>query len=165
MNEIIERIFDLIEEMAFESKHLESNITGSSKTLILHLIKILKYKDPLNYKKHIRDINLIILNIKFDKNRCKSKISYTKLYKWMFLDLVKSIDDINEMNNILNVHYSELPEILSNEQIFDYVKNIMYKIIQQITDNTFQNLEIILKDLNIFDEEQYNYTLKSSKKN
>ena len=52
---VVSRFDDIISEMAFDRKTVMRKIDGLEKLINLHLIKIIRYKDDLNFDKHIND--------------------------------------------------------------------------------------------------------------
>ena len=54
---ILESIEDLIYEMAVNRKRIEIQIKGLSRPINLHLIKLLKWEDKINYENHLDSVN------------------------------------------------------------------------------------------------------------
>ena len=52
---IVDRFTNIITEMAFDRKTVIKKAEGIERQINLHLIKIIRYDDTLNYSKHLKN--------------------------------------------------------------------------------------------------------------
>lgn len=126
-------------DMAFNRKDVESNITSLADPVIEHLIKILKWKDEANYKKHIGDINSWIFKIQRLKLKGNKKPNQHDYYQWMFLDLVDNEIDISRWIKGM-YSYNSLTQLRPDEEVYNIIKAIMYKISFDLPLNNFDDI-------------------------
>ncbi len=130
-------------EMAFSRKEVESKITNESYQIIIHLIKILKWQDELNYQKHIGDVNSWLYKIQAYYIKGNKKPTQTDYYKWMFLDVAQNEKTISRY--IKGLHkYHHLPVIRTDDEVFDSIKGILYQISYELPLDNFDDLTTYL---------------------
>lgn len=142
MSQIIENILNLINEMAYERKVAEGQITGIGLQVLYHLIKLLKWEDDLNHNKHISDINNWLNQIKRITYKPKSKrFKPEQYYEFLFKEQVKSINDIKTyVNNDLK-DYRNLKVKNSDEFIYNELCSLYKKISFDLSKGVFFGLD------------------------
>ena len=131
-------------ENAFKRQEVESRITDLSHPIIEHLIKILKWKDDRNYQKHIHDINGCMYKIQSFKLKRNTKPSQQDYYQWMVVDVLQ--DELNVELWIRGLHrYNHLSALQSDEEVFNIIKSILYKVSFDLLLIKFRNIEDYMK--------------------
>lgn len=129
-----------LSEMAFERGELESKITSESYQVVQHLIKLLKWDDPVNANKHARDANNWLFKIqsfKMKKNRRPKSQDY---YQWMFIDNVG--DEITIARFIRGMHeYQSLPVSRTDREVYDIIQDLIRRISPDLAANNFDGIE------------------------
>lgn len=136
---VFEIIYNLF-EMAFNRKDVESKVTSLSLPLIKHLIKILKWKDDINYNKHIGDMNSWLYDIQGFSIKGNKKPSQYDYYQWIFTDVAKNEQTISRYIKGLH-HYHSLQIIRTDEEVYDIIKSIIYKLSFDLPLDNFDNIE------------------------
>jgi len=82
-------------EMTFERKTILNKIRGLQSPINEHLIKLIRYKDSLNYNKHIEDLETWLYDIQeLDYNKKNKKLKSSDYYNVLFTEPITSIDNI-----------------------------------------------------------------------
>src|SRR5574344_668775 len=82
---VVDKFKDIITEMAFDRKTVMKKIDGLEKPLNLHLIKIIRYKDDLNFYKHLKDIIQWLEDIQeLDVGKINKKLPEKEYFKLLF---------------------------------------------------------------------------------
>lgn len=77
---IVDRFTNIITEMAFDRKIVIKKAEGLERQINLHLIKIIRYNDALNYNKHLKNIKGWLQEIQdMDVNKADKKIARKRL--------------------------------------------------------------------------------------
>ena len=114
-----------IVEQALKRSDTESRVSGVSPQIIIHLIKVLKWKDPYSYTKHVSDLDGWLKPIYL----LKMKQGYPKqsdYYDWMFADVINEHDIDNWVSTLFK--YNKLPVIRTNQEVFAIIEHIMKQI-------------------------------------
>jgi hypothetical protein len=126
-------------EMAFDRKDVEAKITSLSEPITEHLIKVLKWQDDANKQKHLRDIDSWLYKVQRLKLRKNRKPSNHEYFEWLFTDVVQ--DEITLSRWIKGMYqYSTLPVLRENDEIFDIIKAIYYKVSFDLETNSFETI-------------------------
>lgn len=130
---------NLLFEQAFKRKDIESCITSLANPITKHLIKILKWEDPINYNKHVGDIHEWLLDIKLLKLKIKNKPKPIHYFKWLFTDYAGTQEIMSQV--IFSMHrYNQLPVIRTDEEVYDIIKNILWEISKDIPQGNYTTL-------------------------
>jgi len=144
--ETFKLFLNLLNEIAFNKKIAEEKIRNSSRPLLLHLIKIIKYEDPKNLNKHINDIDKKWLNpiqdILINNKRVKQTVYYKLLYDEPIGDALSIIDSMvkRELKD-----YHNLPVIFSNYLVMVKIKNIINKVSIDLSNDNFETIKNYIK--------------------
>lgn len=140
---ILYNIRSLILEMVFERDKAESKVTELGLPILYHFIKILKWEDPLNYNKHIDDINNWLTDIQDIKIKPKRKrFKPEQYYEFLFEEQIESVIDITKkINSAKFKKYQILKEINSDIEVYNKLKVIYKQISNDISKNNFTSIE------------------------
>ena len=128
-----------IVEQAHRRSDLESRITNESSQIIEHLIKVLKWSDPVNYNKHLKDIDgwlKAIVKLKMKSTGYPKQKDY---YKWMFTDNVGDVSDITMYVSTLD-DYHHLPLLRNDADLYVIINNIMHSISVDFGNRIFKSI-------------------------
>jgi hypothetical protein len=126
-------------EMAFDRKDVESKITSLSEPITEHLIKVLKWEDDINKQKHLRDIDGWLFKVQRLNLRKNRKPTSHEYFEWLFSDVVQ--DEITLNRWIKGMHqYSTLPVNREDQEVFDIIKAIYYKVSFDLETNSFDTI-------------------------
>jgi hypothetical protein len=114
-----------IVEQALKRSDTETRVSGTSQQVIIHLIKVLKWKDPYTYTKHISDLDGWLKPIYL----LKMKQGYPKqedYYNWMFADLINEHDIDNWVSTLFK--YNRLPVLRTNKEVYAIIESVMKQL-------------------------------------
>jgi hypothetical protein len=126
--------------MAIARKHIENQVSDKSEQIIFHLIKILKWKDDLNYNKHCDDLNTWFWYCQ--KKKINSKRIKIKQYQlWIFDEYLTSSSDIdNIIKRDLNSYSKNLISIRTNQEVFNIIQDIKIPISKDLSLDRFEDI-------------------------
>jgi hypothetical protein len=131
-------------ENAYRRQEVESKITNLALPITKHLIKILKWRDPRNYQKHIRDIDSWIYDIQTLTIKNGKRPTQQDYFKWMFIDCAANQRTLSRL--ILGLHrYSNLPVLRTDEEVFDIIKMFFWNISKDLSLDQYQTLTNYIK--------------------
>lgn len=131
-------------EQAFRRQEVESQITNLAHPVIEHLIKVLKWDDPINYNKHIGDINEWMYKIQRYKLKGNKKPYQCDYFQWMYTDWVTDADTISLW--IRGLHrYSKLLVLRTDEEVYNIIRSILYQISYDLPINKYTTILNYLK--------------------
>lgn len=138
---ILNNIKSLIQEMAFERDKAETRVTELGLPILYHLIKILKWEDPLNYDKHISDINNWLFDVQDVVIKPKGKrFKPDQYFSFLFEEQIESVIDVTKKINGKLQPYHNLREINSDPEVYNKLKLIYKQISIDISSNNFTNI-------------------------
>ena len=121
-------IFEYLKEL-YSSSHVEDATTGYFDQIEEHLIKILRFRDPINLDKHIKDIKSFLKICISKISKSKRKISIRKLEKWYSLNSLKY--NIDFQIKSLEEDYGNLPTLIKDRKmIFRVIEKTLKEIIK-----------------------------------
>ncbi len=148
---VVNRFDDIISEMAFDRKTVMRKIDGLEKPINLHLIKIIRYKDDLNFDKHINDIIVWLTDIQeLDVGKANKKLPESDYFKLLFTNRftnehnIKHIEDL-EKGSLKK--YNDLPKIRSISETLELIYNIHKEISKRLSQNNIWDIEDYIKKL------------------
>jgi hypothetical protein len=125
---VLDKILDsFIFEQAFRRRDVETRITSLSLQVVKHLIKILKWRDDINYNKHCRDIDGWVSDIQDLYIKGDKKPTQADYFQWMFNDVVRDESMIERNIRSMSRTYI-LPSIRSDDEVFQLIKSILYQL-------------------------------------
>lgn len=143
----VTRVLQYIYEMARERAKAEEKVRSFCNPITNHLIKILKWKDPKNYHKHIDDINVFIsksYDFRFNK---KKKFSKQEYFEFLFEDRINDLEDLKRIIRFQLTSYHKLPIIRSDEEVYIILKRIMFIVCNDLVDKKFKGVEYYISEL------------------
>jgi hypothetical protein len=138
----ISRFLQYLYEMARVRAKTEEKIRNYCKPITNHVIKLLKWRDDYNYKKHLEDIDVYIHRVSEYKYQKKKRPDTTTYYELLFED---RISDLNYLSGIIKYdlkNYHELPVIRSDEQVYEIMKKIMWNIASDLSTKKYKTAEV-----------------------
>lgn len=78
---------EFLYEMAFSKRKVEEKVTGIAPQIMKHVIKVVRYNDPNNLNKHIRDIDAWYESI-VETPKSKPAPTEADYFKWLYSELV-----------------------------------------------------------------------------
>lgn len=145
--ETLERLFPKTMAMAYLQKKAEEKVSGLSKPILTHIIKVLYYKDDVNFDKHCSDINEWLDSISGIKLKPKNKrLSPSKYYEWLFDEPVDGISTLDGILNRLNRDYNSLPKLRSKEDIMNKLYPLYTQLSIDLSNDTFFSIKDYLGD-------------------
>ncbi len=143
---LIDNVFDLIYEMARDRRKAENDISSLADPIINHLIKILKWKDEINYNPHIHDINNWLFKIQRIRLKGGRRPKTSDYYKWIFEEILGSANDVTNIIRRELKDYHSLKEIRTDVEVYRQVQELMKKITADLSDDKFEGIENYLPD-------------------
>ena len=145
---IVNKFKDIITEMAFDRKTVIKKIDGLEKPLNLHLIKIIRYKDDLNFEKHLKDIVQWLRDIQeLDVGKKDKKLPEKEYFKLLFTNRftdntnTKHIKDL-EKGSLSD--YKSLGRIRTEEETIRILYDIHKNISKKLAKNDIWDIEEII---------------------
>jgi len=127
-------------EMAWSRQRATDKLHGLSKPILEHLIKILKWDDKLNYKKHCNDLSSWFNELQSVELKNAKKINSRLSFECLITDNGFSLNNISRyIKNLRNYH--QLPEIASDEEVYHKIIQIILAICVAIEKDTFEKIE------------------------
>jgi hypothetical protein len=137
---ILESIYNLILELAYDRDKVEDIVTNLSDQILLHFIKILKWDSPKDLNGHKKSLNSWLLKLQQTRLRNGKRVRSKDYYQWLFIEKIESVNDLNVIINIKLEKYKVLPELLSNEQLYFKLKEIYDKLCLDLSDGKFEGV-------------------------
>jgi len=117
---------------------LEGEITELSENILFLLIKVLKWKDPINNEKYLYDINQLIFAVQHYPTKVKKRsIDYAK---WMITDWLGSENSFNKLFFTQLKGYQNLSEIMSNSDCYTKINSLAPLISSDVVMNKFEDI-------------------------
>lgn len=136
------RFLEFLSEQAKHRSDVESKITDISFPLIEHLIKVLKWEDEVNYKKHCITIEDFIFEIEKKSKIKGNKLPKTKDYfQWIFHDVVQNQYIVDKWVKTLSREYGDLREIRTNVEVFNELKRIITELSNDLPYRKVKDIE------------------------
>jgi hypothetical protein len=141
----------LLVEMAFDKKTMENKIRGLENQINLHLIKIIRYKDDVNFQKHINDIMNWLFQIqKLDFNKNNRKFSKELYFKLLFEESITNFENTNYIKNLEKGElrrYTNQPIIRNEVESMITLENIQKEMAKLLSQNSIYDIEFDLLKL------------------
>ena len=148
--ETIYRVRVALSEQAYYRDQVESKVTGIGRTVVDHIIKIVRY-DSRWTSKHIEDMDsLITSDLLFIKLKPKNKPLEAKYYyEWMFGEYTKKeiLHRLKIFDN--NLYSSEVKFNKTPDEVYNEVKNVVEVLSKELEKTEFISLTKILDKLGI----------------
>lgn len=146
---LVNRFTDLITEIAFDRKTVMRKIDGLEKQINLHLIKIVRYDDSINFNKHLNDIVTWLIDIQeLDVGKKNKKLPEQDYFKLLFSN---RFTDESNSKHIIDLekgslrNYQNLPKIRTAEETIKIVYEIQKQIAKKLAYNDIYDIEDYIK--------------------
>lgn len=126
-------------ERAFSKDVMISKFTNNSDNIFNHILKVLVYNDPLNNKKHLREMSGIVRSLQ--NKTIKSKITQEDLYH-IFYGNIEEDSNLKQYILDLEIGYSSLQKSkLSENEIHSRLASIFKRLASEILTKSFKSFE------------------------
>jgi hypothetical protein len=147
---------DIVTEALDRSK-AQDRISGFTTPVVKHLVKILKWRDELNYQKHVGDIDdwlLELVDVRINNSKIPTRNDYTN---WI---IVHAHSHLPQWNRKLKKDYGKLPELRSDAEVTSELNRILSQLVDIIDKQMFNTIEQFIPDdynliVNDWDNELY----------
>ena len=130
-----------LNEMAIDRSKAEKVITSLSDEVYEHLLKILYWKDELNYNKHIKDIDTWLIKVDRIEIKPNSKKLKTQDYlNWLYEDMHSSERQLEKTINKLSKDYGNLPIVTDKTNLYQKIKNIYSELSKDLSSDKFSTI-------------------------
>ena len=130
---------DYLYEQAFSKDVMISKFTNNSDNIFNHILKVLVYNDPLNNKKHLREMSGIVRTLQ--NKTIKSKIKPEDLYH-IFYGNIEEDGNLKQYILDLEIDYNSLQKSkISENEIKDRLSNIFKRLSSEILAKSFKSFE------------------------
>ena len=136
-------------EFAYQRKQVETILTHSSTQIIEHLIKVLKWDDPVHNEKHLANLtDFVRVALKAVENAKKTP-SAREVSFWLYFEKQRSkiqntIDYLSREDK-----YGKLREYRSDEEVKDLLDIIFEELGEYLVQSKFVTMKEFLFDLGI----------------
>lgn len=145
---IVEKFKNIITEMAFDRKTVIKKIDGLEKPINLHLIKIIRYKDDLNFSKHLKDIIQWLRDIQeLDVGKKDKKLPEKEYFKLLFSNRFTDKTNSNHIKDLEKgslSDYKDLEKMRTEEETIILLFEIHKIISKKLADNDIWDIEDII---------------------
>jgi hypothetical protein len=128
---------DIVTEALNRSKASE-RISGFTTPIVNHIIKVLKWKDPLNYRKHLGDIDDWIHELADVSISGGKRPTSNDYNEWI---IGHTNINIERWMRKLNRDYKSLPVMRSDAEVDAELTRIMTQLVDSIISQTFNSIE------------------------
>lgn len=126
-------------EQAFSRDVMISKFTNNSDNIFNHILKVLVYDDPLNNKKHLREMSGIVRSLQ--NKTIKSKITQEDLYH-IFYGNIEEDSNLKQYILDLEINYGSLQKSkLSENEIHFRLARIFKRLSSEILTKSFKSFE------------------------
>jgi hypothetical protein len=126
---------------AFSRQKAQDLVSSKGVQVYLHLIKLLKWQDDLNYDKHIDDINTWLIEVSRIHMKPKGNIPSTRNYfDWLF-GSYNSHSETNYTVKVLTSKYGNLPVLLTNEQLYERLNTVYQMLSIDLGTRQFEGIQ------------------------
>lgn len=138
----------LIFEMAFDKRTMENKIRNLENQINLHLIKLIRYEDKINERKHINDImNWLYQVQRLDFNKKGRKFAKELYFKLLFEEPITDSDNIKYLQDLergeLN-RYTTLAVKRNYEETMIYLEGVHREISKLLSEDSIYDIEYAL---------------------
>jgi hypothetical protein len=127
--------------MAFTRSKAQNKVSDKGIQIRLHLIKILKWNDPINYDKHLDDINNWLYEIADIRLKSDGKNPTIKNYlDWLFGDRDLQ-EDTNYTINMMKSNYGGLKERMSDTEVHNYLHRLYRQLSNDLGTRRFEGIQ------------------------
>jgi hypothetical protein len=125
---------------ANERKDVKSSSISLSKQIIRHLVKIYKFKNPIDLNHHCNDLNTWIGYIESNDIKGGKKPTFKDYYEWMYENQKTSVSGIKSIVNNLKSYTANLKIIRSDDEVAILVQKVMYNICLDLARDNFEDV-------------------------
>jgi len=142
---VVNNFKNIITEKAFDRKTVMRKIEDLEDQINLHLVKIIRYEDELNFEKHLKDIMTWLIKIqKMDVGRKCNKLPQKDYFKLLF---VQPFTDETNSQRIRDYERSDLkyhknlPRLRTEEETVKIIHKIQKEIAKRLSENDIYDID------------------------
>ena len=117
----------------------------------LHLVKIIRYKDDLNFEKHLKDVKNWLVQIqKMDVGKKNKKLHEKEYFKLLFTQPFTDATNIKRIQNYEKSDlkdFSKLPRVRSEQETVELLFKIHKEIAKRLSNNDIWDIEDFISNL------------------
>ena len=148
---IVDKFKDIITEMAFDRKTVIRKVEDLEDQINLHLVKIIRYKDDLNFEKHLKDVKNWLVQIqKMDVGKKNKKLPEKEYFKLLFTQPFTDVTNIKRIQDYEKSDlkdYLKLPRIRSEQETVELLFKIHKEIAKRLSNNDIWDIEDYISNL------------------
>lgn len=148
---VVNNFKNIITEMAFDRKTVIRKVEDLEDQINLHLVKIIRYYDELNFEKHIKDIMTWLVKIqKMDVGRKGNKLPEKDYFKLLFVQPFtdeKNSQRIRDYERSDLKNYKDLPRLRTEEETVKLIHKIQKEIAKRLSENNIYEIDDYIRDL------------------
>lgn len=148
---IVSKFDNIISEMAFNRKDVIRKIEDLEDQINLHLIKIIRYKDEVNFEKHIKDIMTWLIKIqRMDVGKKDKKLPEKDYFKILFLQPFTDIKNTKRIKNYERAElksYTKLPILRTEEETIEIIFIIQKEIAKRLSEDDIYEIDEFIKNI------------------
>ena len=111
----------------------------------MHIIKLLKWEDPVNFEKHIRDIDTWMKEIQnIDIKPSNSKLKADKYLDILFREPFEPEKNFSTKISRSLSEYSNLPVLKTDEQVYKDLRDIHTHLSFVLAEDKFQSIRSLI---------------------
>lgn len=138
-----------ISEFAYKRNQVETIITHSSTQIVEHLIKVLKWYDPIHNEKHLANLTDFVKIPLKAVQKAKTKISAENISYWLYFEnerkhLQSALDYLSREDK-----YGKLREYRSDSEVKELLDFIFKELGVYLSQSKFVTMKEFLFDLGI----------------
>ena len=149
---VVDKFKDIITEMAFDRKTVIRKVEDLEDQINLHLVKIIRYKDDLNFEKHLKDVKNWLVQIqKMDVGKKNKKLPEKEYFKLLFTQPFTDATNIKRIQDYEKSDLkdcSKLPRIRSEQETVELLFKIHKEIAKRLAKNNIWDIgEVIFNKI------------------
>ena len=114
-------------------------ISTLSDSMLDHIIKVLKWSDNINRRKHLHDINTWFNKLRKIKLKPNNKPPKDEdLWEWLLYTHIENPKELSEWIDDNLTQYKQLPTLLTDEELFTVLESVYSDIIANWTNKNYR---------------------------
>lgn len=131
-------------EMAYHRKAVEQIVYSQVDTVLLHLIKLLRWRDDFNVMKYKKEINAALYRVQRpDLKKSMKKFNADVYYRILWHEPVGE-DGIDKLKSIIRrelKEYHSLPVVRDEEEVLRILDSVYRKVSVALSKDDFEDID------------------------
>lgn len=140
-------LIDMLFEQAYKRKVAIDQIRHLVRPIVLHLIKILKWDDQIDFSKHTHDISQWLFDVQLEKVKSgRGRLSASEYFDLLYDEPIG--DDVSIVGDFIGRKlrkYKNNHVLRSDDDVMREMKRILKEVSKDISMNKFEGIEGYLK--------------------